>query len=65
MDKAKKGLLRRLLNGVLVLLGGVLFWGLCIIAPALVVAVLVLGGPAAVLVWARGSGSGARSKAKR
>jgi hypothetical protein len=65
VENAKKGLLRRLLDGVLVILGGVLFLGLCIIAPTLVVAALVLGGPAVVLVWARRSGSGARSKAKQ
>jgi hypothetical protein len=62
---ARKGLPRRLLDGVLVIVGGILFFGLCIIAPMLVVAILVLGGPAALLVWARRSGSKARSKAKR
>ncbi|MBV8901451.1 MAG: hypothetical protein JOY92_15215 [Verrucomicrobia bacterium] len=61
----KRSLTRRLLDGLLVILGGVLFLGLCIIAPTLVVVALVLGGPALVLVWARRSGSGARSKAKR
>lgn len=65
VDNAKKGLLRRLLDAMLVILGGILFFGLCIIAPMLVVAVLVVGGPALVLVWARRSGSAARNKAKR
>ena len=65
VDNMKRNLTRRLLDGLLVILGGVLFLGLCIIAPTLVVVALVLGGPALVLVWARRSGSGARSKAKR
>jgi len=65
VDNMKRSLTRRLLDGLLVILGGVLFLGLCIIAPTLVVVALVLGGPALVLVWARRSGSGARSKAKR
>jgi hypothetical protein len=65
VDNAKKGLLRRLLDGALVIVGGILFLGLCIIAPMLVVAVLVVGGPAALLVWARRSGSNVRSKVKR
>lgn len=65
VDNTKRNLLRRLLDGMLVILGGVLFLGLCIIAPTLLVVALVLGGPAVVLVWARRSGSGARSKAKR
>ena len=65
VDNMKRSLTRRLLDGLLVILGGVLFLGLCIIAPTLVVVALVLGGPAVVLVWARRSGSGARSKAKR
>ena len=65
MDNTEKGLLRRLLDGVLVILGGVLFLALCIIAPMLVVTALVLGGPAVVLVWARRPGSVARVKVKR
>ena len=65
VDNAEKGLLRRLLDRVLVILGGALFLALCIIAPTLVVTVLVLGGPALVLVWARRPGSGARGKVKR
>jgi hypothetical protein len=65
VDNTKRGLLRRLLDGVLVALGVVLFLGLCIIAPTLVVAVLVLGGPAVVLAWSRRSGSGRQSKGKR
>jgi len=65
VDNAKKGLLRRLLDAVLVILGGILFLGLCFIAPTLVVAFLVLGGPALVLVWSRRSGSVARKKVKR
>ena len=55
MDDKKKGLLRRSLNGVRLLLDGALFLGLCFLAPALVAALLVLGGPAVVLVWARRS----------
>ena len=65
MDDSKKGLLRRLLDGTVFILGAVLFLGLCILAPTLVVALLVLGGPAVVLIWARPSERGAGSKAKR
>jgi len=65
VDKTKKGLLRRLLDGVLLIVGGLLFLGLCIIAPTVLVAVLVVGGPAVVLLWARRSGPGARTKARR
>lgn len=64
VDNTKKGLLRRLLDGVLLILGVILFLALCIVAPTLVVAVLVLGGPAVVLIWSRRSGSRARNKAK-
>ena len=65
VGNSEKGLLQRLLGGVLVMLGGILFLALCVIAPTLVVTALVLGGPAVVLVWARRPGSGARDKVRR